>query len=293
MTTEAHVPSVLSDESWWLGNVGLGARFKHGPSRIVRRATFSCCNIVIDDDDEMIVVVALSEGYSALSSIDGRQERSSPRIGLISFFTPGQLVKLNIIGPARYLTLNLSLSRLRLYLASHFELYEDRVIFQSIFRRQDADFERLFYRLATVEDEALCEIVCEAIGCLLARYTAPTAYQLFPRRKAGLSPKRLGNVCDRIESELTTRLPLSLLAETAQVSAFHFAREFHAMTGLSPHQYIIRRRIDRALRLLAQPDISIEQVSHQSGFNRASHLSRHMRRLIGVTPRVFRSKVLL
>ncbi len=72
------------------------------------------------------------------------------------------------------------------------------------------------------------------------------------------------------------------------MSPYHFARLFKAETGLSPHQYVIHRRVDRAKALLADADLTIAEVARAVGFANHSHLSSHVRRLLGVSPGTLR-----
>ena len=76
------------------------------------------------------------------------------------------------------------------------------------------------------------------------------------------------------------------------MSPFHFAREFARVTGLAPHRYVVRRRLDRAILLLGRRDLTVEDVARRTGFTDASHLARHMCRATGATPRAFRARVL-
>src|SRR5262249_60369278 len=73
------------------------------------------------------------------------------------------------------------------------------------------------------------------------------------------------------------------------LSPYHFARRFKESTGLSPHRYIIARRIERAKELLrGEEDLSLGQVAARVGFWDQGHFTRHFKRLVGVTPRRFR-----
>jgi AraC family transcriptional regulator len=75
----------------------------------------------------------------------------------------------------------------------------------------------------------------------------------------------------------------------AHLSAYHFARQFQAATGMPPHQYVLARRVARAQQLL-QPggDLSLAQVGARAGFSDQSQFSHHFKRLVGVSPRRFR-----
>ena len=118
---------------------------------------------------------------------------------------------------------------------------------------------------------------------------------LAPRRPArgpdGALPQgRLRAVIDYIEDQLDAGPTLEQMAAVARLSPYHFARQFKAATGLPPHQYVIARRVERARHLLqAGTDLSLAEVAAHAGFSDQSQLSRHFKRLIGVTPGHFRT----
>ena len=77
----------------------------------------------------------------------------------------------------------------------------------------------------------------------------------------------------------------------ARLSPYYFARQFKRATGLPPHQYVIARRVERAKRVLQTGgDFSLAQVAAHAGFSDQSQFSRHFKRLVGVTPREFRTR---
>jgi AraC family transcriptional regulator len=114
--------------------------------------------------------------------------------------------------------------------------------------------------------------------------TAPNAH--FPR---GLPPKRLHHVLDYIQSHLEGDLSLLSLATVAEVGIDGFVRLFKQSTGFSPHQYVLRRRIDRAQALLGDPALSLTEIAFRSGFSDQSHFTRMFHRFTGVPPRTYRA----
>jgi len=72
------------------------------------------------------------------------------------------------------------------------------------------------------------------------------------------------------------------------MSTFHFAREFKRTTGTTPHQYLIKFRVDRAKALLTGSEMPLVEVSSRSGFSHQSHFTRLFRRLTGTTPQSYR-----
>jgi AraC family transcriptional regulator len=110
------------------------------------------------------------------------------------------------------------------------------------------------------------------------------------RRRDGTLPRgRLRAVAEYIEEHLDAGLTLEQMAAPARLSAYHFARQFKAATGLPPYQYVILCRVERAKQLLqAGTDLSLAEVAAQAGFSDQSQFSHHFKRLVGVTPRQFR-----
>jgi AraC family transcriptional regulator len=109
------------------------------------------------------------------------------------------------------------------------------------------------------------------------------------RGRDGTLPRgRLRAVVEYIEEHLDASPSLEQMAAVARLSAYHFARQFKAATGLPPHQYVIARRVERAKELLqAGTDLSLAEVAAHAGFSDQSQFSHHFNRLIGVTPRRF------
>ena len=77
------------------------------------------------------------------------------------------------------------------------------------------------------------------------------------------------------------------MATAAALSVFHFARMFKTATGITPKQYLMRCKLERARELLLTQDRTISQVALELGFCDQSHLSTHFKRLYGTTPKQF------
>jgi AraC family transcriptional regulator len=120
---------------------------------------------------------------------------------------------------------------------------------------------------------------------LLRNYSAHSHQSV--RDLGGLSPTQLKLVMDYINDRLAQELGLEELAAIAQLSAYHFCRSFKRSTGFTPHQYVIRQRVERAKRLLKEGKLGIAGVAVACGFTHQSHLNRHFKRLTGVTPKKF------
>jgi AraC family transcriptional regulator len=112
------------------------------------------------------------------------------------------------------------------------------------------------------------------------------------RGRDGVLPQgRLRPVIEYVEEHLDSAPTLEQLAAVARLSAYHFARQFKAATGLPPHQHVIARRVERARQLLqAGTDLSLAEIAADAGFSDQSQFTHHFKRVVGVTPGQFRTR---
>jgi AraC family transcriptional regulator len=108
------------------------------------------------------------------------------------------------------------------------------------------------------------------------------------RFTGGLSAQRLRRVMAFVSENFSNDVRLAELADAAGMSSFHFAREFKRTTGTTPHQYLIKFRVERAKTLLAEAEMPLTEVGLNSGFSHQSHFTRLFRRLTGTTPQAYR-----
>jgi AraC family transcriptional regulator len=134
------------------------------------------------------------------------------------------------------------------------------------------------------------ETMTTALIVHLAQYYSAQPFTL-PSYKGGLAQAKLQQVVDYIQVYLDRDLSLKELAAIAQISPHYFSQLFKQSTGLSPHQYVIRCRIERAQTLLKQSKLSLAEIAEIVGFVDQSHLHRHFKRLMGVTPKTFRQSL--
>ena len=121
---------------------------------------------------------------------------------------------------------------------------------------------------------------------LIRQYTTarpqPVMYE------GGLPQHQLLQVLDYIDAHLHQEIKLTDLAMFLGMSQFHFSHQFKQATGISPYQYLLQQRIERAKQLLRQSDRPIADIALQCGFNSHSHLSKQFRQLTGTTPKAYR-----
>ena len=117
---------------------------------------------------------------------------------------------------------------------------------------------------------------------------APRAAPEPTRSRAGLAPHRLQRVLACIEARLAEPIQVRELADEIHMSPFHFARMFKLSTGLAPHAYITRQRMDRAKSLLATTQLPLLEVASRVGYQTQAHFTGVFHRYVGTTPRVYR-----
>jgi len=126
-----------------------------------------------------------------------------------------------------------------------------------------------------------CAMPAEALG----ESIPPDADARTPVR-----PRAVADALRFIHANYARDLTLSAIAEAVHLSPFHLARLFKQALGVAPHQYLIQVRVNNARSLLTagSGERSLAEVASAVGFADQSHLTRHFKRIVGVTPRQFR-----
>jgi AraC family transcriptional regulator len=127
------------------------------------------------------------------------------------------------------------------------------------------------------------ESLANLLGIHLLRHHSSVKPPSLPR-SVGLDRTTLKHVSAHIEEHLAEDLSLAELAAVAALSPYHFARLFKASTGITPYQYVIRRRIERAKLLLSTTTWFLSAIAPAVGFAHESHLALHFKRLTGILP---------
>jgi AraC family transcriptional regulator len=143
-----------------------------------------------------------------------------------------------------------------------------------------------------MEGGFLDRFLADALSTTLAvqitrRFVEPSAIALAPSN--GLSPERLRRVRDYMEARLGEDLLLTVLADIACLSPYHFRRSFKRSAGVGPQRYVIQRRVERAKTLLRRTGQPLARIAQEIGFADQSHLTAVFQREIGVTPSHFRA----
>ncbi len=99
---------------------------------------------------------------------------------------------------------------------------------------------------------------------------------------------QLQQAIDYIHTYLDRDLSLAELASVVNISPTYFASLFKQEMGISPHQYVIRQRVEQAKLMLAKTDLAIADIALQVGFSSQSHLTQQFKRFTGMTPKQVR-----
>jgi AraC family transcriptional regulator len=171
------------------------------------------------------------------------------------------------------------------------------IVIQDAFGARDPKLEQLALRLlAALELEGAAGTLCaDAASWDLAthfirNYSGVASVRVREPGLPGLSPHKLRRVEQFINENLRNRLTLAAMADVVALSPGHFAHAFRHATGVSPHRYVLSRRVERAKELLRNSDLTITEIANASGCSSHSHFSVLFHRVAGVSPREYRQR---
>lgn len=144
------------------------------------------------------------------------------------------------------------------------------------------------YAPAPTERAAYVSALVNALQAHILSGAAPTGQGAREFPTSDFSAYRLHKIMNRVLAQPELDHSLEDMAATAGVTPSHFCRIFKKATGVSPHQYVMKARLDRAQQMLVQSDLSLATVAEAMGFTSQSHFSRAFRAYAGVTPSAFR-----
>ena len=113
--------------------------------------------------------------------------------------------------------------------------------------------------------------------------TGPMAYF-----RGGLPPRVVRRLREHIDSNIDQRISVEALAKLANLSVCYFVRAFKQSVGVTPHDYLIRRRVERTMELLSRTEMSLSEIALAAGFADQSHCARRFRQHVGMSPRDYR-----
>lgn len=138
------------------------------------------------------------------------------------------------------------------------------------------------------EGSQLCRealFTCFNVHLLRHYCTVETRFKAYSN---GLSQHQLKQAYTYIQDHLHSTIQLEDLAKLLNISVYYFCRLFQKSAGVSPYQYVLGQRIERAKRLLRNSDQPILEIALACGFSSPSQMGRHFRKFVGVTPSQYR-----
>ncbi len=106
--------------------------------------------------------------------------------------------------------------------------------------------------------------------------------------RGGLAPWQIRKVTSHVEAHLDRPIRNEDLAALVRLNPSHFGRAFRNSLGEPPHEYVIRRRVERAQGLMLSTDASLSEIALDCGLADQSHLTRLFRRIVGESPSAWR-----
>ena len=244
---------------------------------------------------EHTVLISLSDGCEGeLRTASGHGIRGTQTKGAVCVLPSGLAHAAQLDGPSEHLALYIDPSLIKRAasdscLSGRFEIVER-------YLRRDPVISSIGWALLGELDSQgmsgrlYAESLANVLAVHLLRYYATVGVE--PERfTGGLSAAKLRHVTSFIADNYAHDVKLDELASVAGMSSFHFAREFKRTTGTSPHQYLIKFRVERAKALLAENELPLTEVGLRSGFSHQSHFTRLFRRLTGTTPLSYRLRL--
>ena len=151
---------------------------------------------------------------------------------------------------------------------------------------------RLLYALRLFEQSSnkleAQSVFLQTLADLFVRHAQP---HVFPK-PVSTHPGVIRKACELIHARVAENISLDDIASEVGVSRFYFLRLFKTSTGLSPHAYLMMRRLELAKHLIQQGE-PLAQAAYGAGFADQSHMTRHFKSAYGFTPGQFQHAIRL
>ncbi len=227
---------------------------------------------------------------------DGRWHESIFRKGDSLLVPAGQPISWHCLGSkVRQTELNIHLRpKLVEQVAEASEIDTARLNLMNHMGQQDLNLQHIaMLLLAEVQSGGMMgrlyvESLTQVLVVHLLRHYSEVA-QIITSGNRSLTRTQLQQAIDYIHTHLNRDLSLAELASVINISPTYFASLFKQATGISPYQYVIRQRVERAKVMLSKTDLAIADIALQVGFSSHSHLTQHFKRFTGMTPKQVRS----
>ncbi len=144
------------------------------------------------------------------------------------------------------------------------------------------------YAPPTGERDVYIGAMVNALKAHILRGPSSAKVEDFPA--SAFSAYRLHHIMNTVQQRPENNHSLEEMAAQAGITPSHFCRVFRKATGVSPHQYVMKTRLDRARQMLVQSEMSLSTIADFLGFTSQSHFTRAFRQYSGETPSGFRRR---
>jgi AraC family transcriptional regulator len=251
----------------------------------------------LQSEPEHIIVLSLTNKPNRIHQVFGdRHYTGLYRKGDLAITPAGVPSAYHSEGNDHYLYVRVPSQFLQKVASEAMEVEPNRVELIPEFRVRNLEIEQILMLLRSELHKGggcIGRLYAESLANALAVHLLRDYWVVQPRiisYEGGLSDRQLLRVTEYINEHLDRDIKLADIAQLLDLSQFHFSRLFKKSLGISPHQHLIQQRVERAKRLLKQPQLSIADVAFQCGFNSQSHLGKAFREATGVTPKAYREE---
>jgi AraC family transcriptional regulator len=136
-------------------------------------------------------------------------------------------------------------------------------------------------------------LMVDSLSCQLSVHILRRHADALFRESPGVNGLSFGQertVRDYVDQHLQKSISLEDLACTVGLSRYHFARRFRQSTGTTPHEFVLRQRVERAKTLLHRTNTPLPDIACSCGFADQSHMTREFRKRVGLTPGRYRAR---
>lgn len=246
--------------------------------------------------DSLLISMVLKGEATGILEVDGLQKGVSLQPGSIIIIQPNTHINVTLKEAVEIINIYVSSKILNDIIIDFSSSFGSIFKVRSIFNVYDDFIERniislkdILYsggRLSSIEAQYIARVL---VARIISKYSTNFSENL--NTEAGLSVPLLQRTFDFIDENLHRRIVVDRLAVIAGVGAAQFARLFKRTTNVTLHQYIIKRRVERARDLLIDTDMPIAEIAHDCGFADQVHLTRFFGRLVGKSPASFRKNI--
>lgn len=260
----------------------------------LRAFQYGALDVVLPPVRDFLVVAYHRGSVDMRRRLDGRLSREHLGPGDVSLLTRAVETHWHWREDIEVVHLHLTHDLMASVSEQMFDRELEQVTLRDELKAADPHIHRIAMMIAaeTQSDSAGGRLLVESLSCQLAvhllRHHAEISFREYHPGGA-LSPAAVRQVDEYVTARLAEPISLQEMASAVALSRYHFARRFRDATGMSPHEYVMTKRIEAAQGMLRRTRLTLREVASECGFSDQSHLTRVFRQRFGVTPGQFRS----